>query len=490
MKTFQRAKKHVKGKRGAKFRQKTKGFRPCDILGVAIDISKTFHRVMIFNFEGEVLRAPFEIDVFAEGYKELLGETNRLAGASAAKKIFWVMEPTGAYYENLARHLNADGHEVLFANPSQVSSNRDQTMLHGLKSDDVDLGAMADLLMRGECYFYNLEEGVYLELKEMTWWREKKLKMQTMLKNQIRARLDKLYPGLTSEYRGNRPLFSDIWANKGARGLMKTGLTPGQILSLRTDSLRKKFREAGYPITASRAKQIKEYIGSMLLPDDRILAADIELLRRDVKFLEILEAELAEVEVEMVEGVKKTPWSHLLGRLKGVGDILIASYAGAVGDITRFDRGAQIFRKSGLDSKRKQSGEYEARGLPIRRMGSSLLRCILYKIADSAIKSNPYFGLYYEYMTAERKKLSKKAHIAVCNKLTRVTFAMVRDKAEFNPPTVKIDYLNVMFSRTKEERKQRRKERKNRREKASLDSSVLASRHRVPGKADSLHMRG
>jgi hypothetical protein len=98
MKTCKRVRKHVKGKRGAKFREKTKGFCPCDILGVAIDVSKTFHRVMIFNFEGEVLRAPFEIDVFAEGYKELLEETNRLAGASAAKKTFWVMEPTGAYY--------------------------------------------------------------------------------------------------------------------------------------------------------------------------------------------------------------------------------------------------------------------------------------------------------------------------------------------------------------------------------------------------------
>ncbi len=241
------------------------------------------------------------------------------------------MEFAGAYYENTARHLNVDGHDVLFANHSQVSLNRDRTMLNGLKNDDVDLGAMADLLVRGECYFNNPEDGRYLELKERSWRCEKKLKMQIMPKNQIRARLNKMYPGSTSEYRGNRPLFSDIWANKGARGLMKAGLTPVQILSLRTDSLRKEFREAGYPITTKRAKEMKEYIGRMLLPDDRVLAADMELLRRDVKLLEILEGELAEVEVEMVEGVKKTPWSHLLGRLKGVGDILIASYAGAVG---------------------------------------------------------------------------------------------------------------------------------------------------------------
>jgi len=443
---------------------------------------------MIFNFEGEVSREPFEVDVFEKGYREFIGEADRVVKEFEPKKTFWVMEPTGAYYENVSRHLKGDGEEVMFANPAQVASNRDQMMLHGLKSDDIDLGAMADLLIRGECYSYNLEEGVYLELKEKTWWREKKLKIQTRLKNQIRARLDKIFPGLTSEYGGNKPLFSDLWEQSSARGLMKVGLTPRQILDLPTMSLKKRFKDAGYPITTDCAKKIKGYMGKMLLPKDKVLNPEIELLRRDVKLLETLEAEIAEVEDEMVKGVKETPWSHLLGKIKGIGDIMVASFAGAVGDITGFKCGSQIFRKSGLDSKRKQSGEYEAKGLPIRRMGSKFLRCILYKMADSVIKHNPYFGLYYEYLVEKRNKLSKKAQIAVSNKLVRVMFAMVRARAEFNPPTAKIEYLEVLFSRTKHERKERREERKRRREKAHLDSSIsLASRHRVPGKAVSLH---
>ena len=49
-----------------------------------------------------------------------------------------------------------------------------------------------------------------------------------------------------------------------------------------------------------------------------------------MKLLETLRAEMAEVEGEMIEGVKKTPWSHLLGKIKGIGDVMVASFAGGI----------------------------------------------------------------------------------------------------------------------------------------------------------------
>jgi transposase len=466
-------KNHVKGSRGEEFREKIKGLKAGEIIGVAIDVSRSYYRVMVFNFDGEVLRDPFDVDVFKGGYYQLMEEVKRLVNEFGGRKVFWAMEPTACYHHNLARHLVGDGEEVIFLNPSQVASNRDQRMLYGLKGDDIDLGAIADLLIRGEGYFYNLDEGVYLGLKERTWWREKKLKMQTQLKNQIRARLERIFPGLSSKYGGNQLLISDLWGQGFARGLMKVGLTPRQILQMPIRCLKERFKDVGHPISTRCVERMKAYFGRMLLPEDEVLGPIIELLRRDVRLLEALELEMGEVEGEMIEGVKKTPWSHLLGKIKGIGDIMVASFAGAVGDITKYSWGSQIFRKSGLDSKSRQSGEYEAKGLPIRRMGSRLLRCILYKMAGLVIKDNPYFGLYYEYLVGKRKKLSKKAHIAVANKLTRVMFALVRDRAEFSPPTAKIDYLEVLFSKAKKERRQRRDERRKKREKASHDSNLF-----------------
>jgi len=131
--TMRRCKKHIKGKRGEEFRQKIKGLKSGEIVGVGIDVSKSFHRVMVFNFDGEVLREPFEIDIFQAGYNKLRGEVKRVTREWDVKKVFWSMEPTGPYHQNVARHLVADGEEVIFMNPSQVAANREQTMLRGLR---------------------------------------------------------------------------------------------------------------------------------------------------------------------------------------------------------------------------------------------------------------------------------------------------------------------------------------------------------------------
>jgi len=135
-----------------------------------------------------------------------------------------------------------------------------------------------------------------------------------------------------------------------------------------------------------------------------------------------------------------------LGKIKGLSDILIASFAGAVGKIGNYKLGKQIFSKSGLSSKVNQSGKRNIKGLSIRRVGSKILRCVLFKMADPVKKHNPYFALYYSYLTEEKGKLWKKAHIATSNKLVRVMFAILRDRASFNPSTAKIDYREMLFS--------------------------------------------
>ena len=43
--TERRFRKHVKGRRGEEFRQKIKGLKAGEIIGVAIDVSKSFYRV-------------------------------------------------------------------------------------------------------------------------------------------------------------------------------------------------------------------------------------------------------------------------------------------------------------------------------------------------------------------------------------------------------------------------------------------------------------
>ena len=99
--TEQRLRKHVKGRRGEEFREKIKGLKAGEIIGIAIDVSKSFYRVIIFNFNGEALSEPFEVDALKRGYRDLLSEVKRAVRQWEAKKVFWVMEPTASYNKSL-----------------------------------------------------------------------------------------------------------------------------------------------------------------------------------------------------------------------------------------------------------------------------------------------------------------------------------------------------------------------------------------------------
>jgi transposase len=227
---------------------------------------------------------------------------------------------------------------------------------------------------------------------------------------------------------------------------------------MKVEELLGEFERIGYALSRKWAEKIAQYTKRILAPHDKIVAMDLELINRDLNLLEALESEMSRVEERMIEEAKETDSSFLLGRIKGLSDVMIASFAGAVRRIGNYRLGKQIFSKSGLSSKVNQSGKRNIKGLCIRRVGSKILRSILFKMADSVKKHNPYFALYYSYLTEEKAKLWKKAHIAVSNKLVRVMFAMVRDRADFNPPTAKIDYLEMLFSQRRRRRQERKKE--------------------------------
>jgi len=163
--------RYIRREREQRFKRKIQGIEKEKILGISIDVSKDYHKTLIFDFGGRILDGPFEFDVFKDGYEHFKQRVEKAIEERGAKKIFIGLEPTGPYHENLAGHLKKDFKEIQFINPSATYANRAQDMLLGLKTDDIDLGAIGDLLMRGKGYEYNLEEaGVYLNLKEESFW--------------------------------------------------------------------------------------------------------------------------------------------------------------------------------------------------------------------------------------------------------------------------------------------------------------------------------
>ena len=127
---------HLHGHRGQAFADKIRGIDPEQILCVSIDISKDFQLILIG------------------------------------------MEPTGHYYQNLARHFHTDGYCVTIINSLAVKQNRDQQMMSREKSDEIDAASIGDLLQRGHGSLYHPPTDVYLQLQELDRERIAELKVQ------------------------------------------------------------------------------------------------------------------------------------------------------------------------------------------------------------------------------------------------------------------------------------------------------------------------
>jgi len=137
---------HIRGKRGEAFLQIIRGMDRARILCVSLDISKYFHVVMMHNAYGEMVTPSFEIDIFHSGFEHLCHIIDQAAARIDAEVVLIGMEPTGHYFENIARHLQARYQHVYLINSLAVKENRGQKMMPFEKTDQEDAAAIGDLL--------------------------------------------------------------------------------------------------------------------------------------------------------------------------------------------------------------------------------------------------------------------------------------------------------------------------------------------------------
>jgi hypothetical protein len=128
--------KHSRGKRGEAFLQIVRGVDRARILCVPLDVSKYFHMVMMHNAYGEILTSSFEIDIFRSGFEHLCRTIDETAARLGAEVVLIGMEPTGHYFENIARHLHARYAHVYLVNSLAVKEIRGQKLMHREKTDE------------------------------------------------------------------------------------------------------------------------------------------------------------------------------------------------------------------------------------------------------------------------------------------------------------------------------------------------------------------
>ncbi len=425
-------KTHLRGERGQAFADQIRGLNLEQILCVSLDISKYFQVVMIHNALGEIVIPTFEIDIFKTGFEQLCQAIDKAIEQSKAQLVLVGMEPTSHYFENLARHLDQRPQPVTLINSYAVSQNRKQQMMRREKTDPIDVAAIGDLLRRGEGSCFQPLQGLYLELQHLDRVRLSKVKMCTMLKNQIIGHLDRIFPGLViignEAKKRYTPLFAtDFWECQTMQHLIRVCPDPRQLAAMSTTDLIAAFHAHNFSMGPKTAAKIITYAQKVLLPDPQVIAIRAELLYHDLMLLEAVEQRIAVMEQRLVGLVAQTPY-QIWTKLKGFSDIQVARLAAAIGDPNHYSHAKKVFRRSGLVSGRNDSGVHQnqGKGNRVLKTGDVHLRRALLDAISTFLLHQPVLFRYYTKL-----KLTKPgpvARIATARRANGMLWATLRDQ--------------------------------------------------------------
>ncbi|MGH9285921.1 MAG: IS110 family transposase, partial [Acidimicrobiales bacterium] len=215
----------VGGALQAAFMARVRELDPGACLVVPIDIGKHSAMALVANHYGEVLVEPFEFTLTEPGVEKLLLAVARAEAASSAKLCRIGVECTGHYHRTLVARLQGAGAEVVQLNPAAVKEARSQQLLRTLKSDARDLGAMAELMVRGGGRPPPTRGDALAAQLARVMHRRRKLGAHQALANQIQGQLDLVFPGLSA-------CFADVLGARSGRVIVADICDPDRICRL------------------------------------------------------------------------------------------------------------------------------------------------------------------------------------------------------------------------------------------------------------------
>jgi transposase len=371
-----------------------------------------------------VVIAPFTFPLTEPGVEGLRAA---VAKAEAGRDAAWVragLEQAGHYHRTLLARLVEVGIEVALLNPSQVKENRNQSLLRSLKSDATDLGAMAELLIRGKGRPASAGEDAMAAQAALAAHRARKVKARSAVKNHVHASLDLVFPGLAG-------CFSDLLDTRLGRLLLTEGLDPERVRRLGPERLRAFCARRGVRVDRAKAVQVVEAARDALGLPPQVRAVHAEVLAADVALLGELDRAIGRAEDELAEVLPRTP-AGILTTMPRVGVVRASAYGAALGDPIRFRTAAQVYRMAGLVPRLYESAGRRHSHTSISREGRSELRQAIIELGRALRQGDRDFARYAGELAA-RGKAPGIVACALGHRANRVAFAMVRDQIPYDP---------------------------------------------------------
>lgn len=390
------------------------------LIAVSVDVGKSSAMVMACDFTRRVIMPATEFLLTRPGIAAMLAGL-RAALPADVRLVRVGVEAAGHYHQPMiAPGVWPQGWEVVELNPAHVTAQRRVNGSRGVKTDRVDLTAIAALLLAGRGVPVVLGDVPLLELQAWVAHRRRRVEVRTATKNQLIGQLDRAFPGLDRA-------IHDVLGSKVGRLVAAHFSDPARLVQLGAE----RFRDyaARRDVRVSRPMAARLVVAARdALPTPGASVAR-EVLAADLALLDDLEGQIGAAEARLAALLPSTDY-QILTTTPGWGAIRVAGYAAALGPPARWASAAKIYRAAGLTpvvyasaGKRRDGG--------VSREGSVHLRRALIELGLGLWQRDPGSGSY-AHALRERGKPGGIIACALAHRANKIAYAMVRDQAPFD----------------------------------------------------------
>jgi transposase len=415
--------RYVGGDLQGRFMARVRGVDPQRCLAVPVDVGKWSAMALVADHHGEVVVAPFVFRLDEPGVRGLLSAIEMAVIGRGAVVCRVGVESAGHYHRTLVARLRGSGVEVVELNPAAVKEARAQQLLRRLKSDERDLGAMVELLVRGAGRLPQVRDDAMAAQVAWAAHRRRKVAAHVALSNQVQGHLDLVFPGLGA-------CFDGILHTKAGRVIVRDLADPDRMRRLGVEGLRRFVARRGVMLQRHKAAQLLEAAKVAL----RLPAAErppvAALLAADVALLDAIGAEIGYADDALAKVLGATPAGVLLS-LPGVGVVRASAYGAAIGDPARFPNAGAAYRASGLVPAEYSSAGRRRGGQHISREGSVDLRSAIIELGRGLAGHDEDFAAYRRRLRNNGKRPAVAA-VAVGHRAHRLAFAMLRSQEPYD----------------------------------------------------------
>lgn len=390
---------------------------------VPVDVGKHEAMALVADATGERHVAPFTFTLDRPGLGELVSRVERVTADLHGGQVEVGVESAGHYHRPVtASGLLPDSWTLVELNPGHVTEQRRVLGKRGVKTDQIDLAAMFDLLVVGRGRVVPPGPDPLLQLQSWAGLRHRRVGTIIATKNQLLGQMDRAFPG------ASRCVSVSLLDTKVGRLVIAEFSDPARLARLGVERFRRFAANRDVIVQRKVAERFVAAAKAALPMDGAEVAR--QMVAADLALLERLEADADDAEAQVARLLPATPFQVLLST-PGWGTVRVGRYGAALGDPGKWPTARQVYRASGLtpstyesagtrwDGKISREGSVELRGA-LLELGMGLWLC------DPASKPR----------ITELKARGKPAGIIACamaNRANRIAFAMVRDQTPYDP---------------------------------------------------------